>query len=349
MLNAGFNTSSLLGLLNTWLPQRDECAWVLATVYQTKGSAYRKAGAMMLFNEYGQQLGLLSGGCLEADIKLHARKCMQNGDAVTIRYDSQDEDDISCKLGLGCGGVIDVLLQPITPKNNYLDLVRVRKRLMTMRNLKYAQYLPNPANSASTSRILEEHDGLNPPIDCMSSIIGQRNDRWFVSVIKPPPHILVVGGGYDTCPLAAVASMLGWHTTVCDPRPANARQEHFLSVNKIIRCQPENIAQHTDMATVDGIIIMSHNVRLDAKALSLAHRSEARYIALLGPSHRKQRVLQIARLNENDFAARIHGPAGFDIGAQTPESIALSILAECHSVLFAEARDASTINRQFVA
>ena len=349
MVNTAFRTSSLLGLINHWLPHKDEYAWVLATIYQTEGSAYRKAGAMMLFNEYGQQLGLLSGGCLEADIQRHAKQCMQSGEAATVRYDSRDEDDISCRLGLGCGGVIEVLLQPISKVNNYLDLLNVREQLIGMQSVTYAQRLPNSLNSKSAARILKRNDSIRLPKGSTLSLLGERNNRWFVSVINPAPHLLIFGGGYDTCSLVLIASMLGWHTTVCDPRPANARQEHFPSANQIIRCQPENIAQHIKLSTVDGVIVMSHNVKLDAQALLAIRNSHAKYIALLGPAHRKQKVLKIAHLSDVDFSVRIHGPAGFDIGAQTPESIALSILAECHSVLFAKAQDASITTRQFVA
>ncbi|MFC6672816.1 XdhC family protein [Marinobacterium aestuariivivens] len=117
--------NQLTRLLLQWYPQRDALEWVLGTVYRTEGPSYRKAGAMMLFNSLGQAFGMLSGGCLESDIQRHARRVMQSGQALTLCYDGSDEDDLSFQLGIGCGGTVHILLQPIRADNDYLqpDLV----------------------------------------------------------------------------------------------------------------------------------------------------------------------------------------------------------------------------------
>ncbi|MFQ3222347.1 MAG: xanthine dehydrogenase accessory factor, partial [Porticoccaceae bacterium] len=121
--------SHLKQLLDTWYPQRDSQLWVLATVYNTEGPSYRKSGAMMLFNDLGQQYGLVSGGCLEADIQLQAARVMRSGQSITLCYDGSDEDDISFQLGIGCGGKVHLLLQPILAELNYLDLSDIRDHL----------------------------------------------------------------------------------------------------------------------------------------------------------------------------------------------------------------------------
>ena len=121
-------------LLKEWYEKRDSCQWVLGTVYKTQGPCYRKAGAMMLFSSDGPQFGLLSGGCLESDIQLHAKRVMQSGQAMTLCYDSTDEDDMSFQLGIGCGGVVYVLLQPILKHNNYLGLIEIHQAQRDRRN-----------------------------------------------------------------------------------------------------------------------------------------------------------------------------------------------------------------------
>ena len=109
----------LSAMLSTWAPKRDSEDWILGTVFKTEGSSYRKPGAMSLISSGGDQLGLLSGGCLEADIRLNARKVMASGIPVCIRHEGDDEDDLSYRLGIGCGGVVYVLLELINAENNY--------------------------------------------------------------------------------------------------------------------------------------------------------------------------------------------------------------------------------------
>ena len=110
-------SNQLKEILTIWQDNNDE-SWVLGTVYKTKGSAYRKAGALMLIDSLGQYYGLLSGGCLEADIIRNARKVMQSGNAINLEYDSTDEDDWAYQLGIGCGGKIYITLQYVSEEND---------------------------------------------------------------------------------------------------------------------------------------------------------------------------------------------------------------------------------------
>ena len=97
--------------LKQWHPRRDQQLWVLGTLYHIEGPSYRKPGAMMLFNDLGEQYGLLSGGCLESDIQQHAAKVMASQQPKTLCYDANDEDDRSFLLGIGCGGKIYIPLR----------------------------------------------------------------------------------------------------------------------------------------------------------------------------------------------------------------------------------------------
>ena len=152
--------NQLVELLRLWHPRRDELDWVLGTVYKTEGPCYRKAGAMMFFNSLGQQMGLLSGGCLESDLQQHARRVMQQGKAITLCYDATDEDDISFQLGIGCGGVVHILLQPVSWANHYLGLVDVLDALNSRKQGHYHQLIPGEKTEAKAQFIISKQNSL---------------------------------------------------------------------------------------------------------------------------------------------------------------------------------------------
>lgn len=321
-------------LVRRWRAESDQCRWVLGTVYATEGPSYRKAGAMMLFNDQGQQFGLLSGGCLEADINRHARMVMDSGRTMTLCYDGSDEDDMSFQLGIGCGGLVRILLQPLTAANHHLGLPAVftaieqrscgvyRQRVADADEPR-AEFKPATASSPLTQRgqLVEDSEGL-----------------WLETPVQPAPHLLVVGGGIDARPLVAMASQLGWEVTLCDPRPANARREYFRTADTILRCQPSQLAEEALFPHFDAAVVMTHNLRLDAEAIGALQNSRLSYLALIGPLRRKREVLAMAGFDEAGLDGErlqipVHGPAGLDLGAELPEGVALSILAECHGVL----------------
>jgi len=327
-------SNQLTQLLGQWYPLKDTTEWVLGTVYKTEGPCYRKAGAMMLFNGVGQQYGLLSGGCLESDMQNHAKRVMQTGQVVTLCYDGSDEDDISFQLGIGCGGTVYIMLQLVNQENDYLDLDKVCHSLKDRNGGTYHQKIPNE-NADSTT----ENGPQNrfEPIDTEArneSIEGIQGS-WFVSDIKPEPHILIVGGGVDAKPVVSIAKELGWMVTLCDPRPANARTEVFRGATTIIRTLEESLTAYCVDQCVDAVVIMTHNVAMDARAVALMIGVERlMYLALLGPNARKIKVLEEVNVQESDLPTALSGPAGFDIGGELPESIALSILAECHQAIY---------------
>jgi xanthine dehydrogenase accessory factor len=278
---------------------------------------------MMLINDVGQHFGLLSGGCLEADIVRNARKVMHRGQVLLLTYDGSDEDDWSYQLGIGCGGTIHIMLQPITPEN-YLGLGAMHTALQHRSSGAYWQKM------GTTQAYFETHSS----VWLLSSSLVQRDDgEWLVSPIKPQPHLLVVGGGFDAQPVINIASELGWETTLVDPRPANARAQHFPKADTILRDLGGTLTHYIQTQSVNAVVIMSHNIELDAQALLCCQYSDVEYLALLGPTHRFRQVLEVAGISFAQLTHEVSAPAGFNIGGQLPESIALSILAECHSVL----------------
>ncbi len=324
-------SNQLTDLIAQWYAQRRDAEWVLGTVYKTEGSSYRKAGAMMLFGSQGQQLGLLSGGCLESDIQRQARKVMQTGSATTLCYDGSDEDDLSFQLGIGCGGIVHIVLQPITPANGFLGLEALYQSLRQRRGGVYFQRIPR--NGEVEARFVAVDQTDTPTFTGKSRLIQEGDAEWLQTPIIAEPHLLIAGGGLDARPVAAFAHNLGWRVSVWDPRPANARAEFFMSADAILRCPAEELADLVDRQRVDAAVLMAHSITLDAAALKVLQAAPLRYLAMLGPRHRRAQVLEAAGTTTDALPFTVAGPAGLDIGGELPESIALSILAEAHAAL----------------
>ncbi|MGL6158864.1 XdhC family protein [Microbulbifer sp.] len=324
-------SNQLSDLLDAWLNARHDAQWVLGTVYRTEGPAYRKAGAMMLVNGLGQQFGLLSGGCLESDIVRNARRVMLSGKPLTLVYDGSDEDDLSFRLGIGCGGKVYIMLQPLSEDND-LDLPAVAAALGKRQPGVYYQQI-----GGRLARFQAGKAGQTRELRLLQR--SRIDDGWLVTPILPEPHLLVVGGGLDARPLVRIAKTLGWQVTLADPRPANARAEHFPDADRVLR-DIGQLGRYALEHSVDAAVLMAHNIDLDARGLRHLHDSGLKHIALLGPRHRFHQVLERAELRENELGCPVSGPAGLPIGGQLPESIALSILAECHAVLHRQAESA---------
>lgn len=320
-------------LLNEWFPNRDKFRWVLGTVYATQGSSYRKAGSHMLFNDFGGKLGLLSGGCLESDLHRKANQALLENQAIKVRYDTSDEQDIDSKMGLGCGGIVDILLQPLHKENDYLHLEEVFHSLKANSAVIYKQKIPS-AHKGNVATAFVEQSWFDFSDVKKATIEINNQEHWLISHFVPLPQLLVIGGGIDARPLVSMASQLGWETMVVDPRPANARVENFPDATNIEKCKPDEISTMSWLQHINAAVIMSHNVELDAGGLKALAHHPLSYCALLGPNHRQEQVLKKANLLKADLLFKLAGPAGLDLGAELPESIALSILAECHAAIF---------------
>ncbi|MDV6250549.1 XdhC family protein [Vibrio sp. EA2] len=322
-------SNHLLYLLTQWFGLKDEDSWVLGTVYKTEGPAYRKAGAMMLFSDAGHQLGMLSGGCLESDIHLHARKVMLNQQPVTLTYDGSDEDDLAFQLGIGCGGTVHILLQPLTEENRYLGLPQVLEALQQHRK---GYYFQKVSNQDVAARFMDEPlPGLQQAR--RSQLIEQDDELWLCTAIEPPLHLLIVGGGIDARPVAQLAHQLGWRVSLWDPRPANGRMEYFPHLSQKLSGDANQLNDYCRQNSVKAAVLMSHNVTMDANALSALSGLPLNYLALLGPVNRREQVIAQSGIGLDELSVPLSGPAGLDLGAELPETIALSILAECQAAV----------------
>jgi len=315
-------SNRLKALLTTWQPEKDSCQWVLASIIETQRSSYRKTGAMMLINSLGKSFGLLSGGCLEADLMRQAQKCWHKNTSMTVCYDMQDDSDIAWQLGIGCGGLVKVLLQPINSQNNYLDLLTLKSQLD---NRNACFYHIDTFNTPTGNQVLSK------PVDSLTPLIE----------IKPAPALVIFGGGLDAQPLVKLAQTLGWYVCLVDSRTAYARIAYFKNVDLVINQDYKNLEQNLLLPKADAVVIMHHNVSLDALALQLvvsqANLASASYLGLLGPQHRTELVLEQAQLSTaelpNKLTNKLANPIGLDLGGDLPESIALSIISQAHAAI----------------
>ena len=334
-------SNHLTALLAQWRDRKDQCQWVLGTVYDTQGPSYRKAGAMMLFNDLGEMFGLLSGGCLEGDIQRHAKAVMASSQTRTLVYDGSDEDDVAFQLGIGCGGTVHILLQPVAAANDYLFLDCLDALLQCQGRGYYYQQIPRHSRNARNYLFtadefipvaLPAHD--DSPRARLHTSSGS---QWLVTPILPAPELLVIGGGVDARPVVTMAAQQGWRVRVCDPRPANGRRRYFPDAGQLLDCRPAELPGQGFLHRLNAVVIMSHSLSLDAEAIAAVRDLDLQYLGLLGPESRKRRVLALAGCREDELQTPICGPVGLDIGGELPESIALSIIAQCHAHLHGKA------------
>ena len=328
-------------------------ARVLATVVATAGSTYRKPGARMLIMADGSTLGLLSGGCLESDLQAHAEAVMHSGQPRAVEYDMRGPDDILFGIGAGCEGAMRVLLEPANPGSPAAAALAAAGRT-------------TQAGDASCLVMVHESADLRlgthaaePPLH--AKLVAAANDslletasrgvewgpasertRAFVQFLAPPPHLLICGAGPDAQPVAAAARGLGWRVSIIDHRPAYAVPARFPGADVRV-AQPERLRTEIDLLRCHAAVVMSHHLASDETYLrELAEAGVPAYVGLLGPEARRGRLAKELGPLAEKLRLRIRGPVGIDIGAVTPEGIALSIVSQIHAWLAGRAGSAPT-------
>ena len=326
---------------------------VLATVYETMGSTYSKAGHRILIAAGGQYQGLVSGGCLEGDLAERARTVLESGKASPVTYDMRGEADELFGLGVGCNGLIRVLLQPLLPSQDYQPFASISRHLLANRPAAIATVIEGASPGVMPGATVIVQSGLREAWnvdqaladklaeECERIVRSGETHYWkdesglgvLYASLKPVPKLLLLGAGLDAIPLVNMAADLGWRVTVVDHRPAYLARGGFERAERAIHVVPRALAETVSLAEFDAIIVMSHHLVTDRTYLAQLTDMSARYIGVLGPPARKERLL--AGLEEMGSAAhgRIKGPVGLDIGADSPETIALSILAELQATL----------------
>lgn len=326
---------------------------VLATLVDVKGSGYRLAGARMLIGRDGSSIGTVSGGCLEADIRERAKKVRVSGEPTVVSYDTTKDEYSVFGLGMGCRGTVRVLLESAR-NNEALNFIRNcfdRRKKGTIATL-----ISKTGNSdfSLASRILCDDgvcrtsmklNGLSTSV-CHNSTAALRENRsrsvvypesdgsleFFHEVIVPPTAIHIFGAGHDAIPLARLAAILGWKISIIDHRPAYADATRFPEADEIIVSRPETAPDSLFNDPNSVAVVMNHNVVADRDILGRLLESTCRYIGVLGPKDRTKELLDDLGADESNLQ-KLYAPVGLDIGAATPEAIALAILAEIQTVL----------------
>lgn len=340
--------------------QKQQEKTALATVVHVDGSSYRRPGARMLITENGKLTGAISGGCLEGDALRKALLVMMEQKARLVTYDTTDEDDATLGLGLGCNGIIQVLIEPIDPSNpgNPIQLLKkvtakrgkaVLVTLFALADKKAIQPgtcllvtedgTPHGTAPVWTEELIyDAKEVLNTgqPIFKNYSTSNQSLTA-FVEYLKPTVHLVIVGAGNDVIPLVQLATILGWQVTITEERPFYRRQEKYFPSCQVLTIKPENILQHIPIDDGTVFILMTHNYNYDKAILRVLINQPLNYIGMLGP--KKKLVRMLDELHDEGIVLSqqkrsvIHSPVGLDIGAETPEEIALSIVAEIKAVM----------------
>ena len=315
---------------------------VLATVVATAGSTYRKPGARMLIMADGRYLGLLSGGCLEADLLLHSQEVLKSGVPRAVEYDMRGPDDILFGIGAGCEGAMRVLLEPAGPGSPAAAALTVAGRA-TQTGLAAAlisvhESADLPLGTYAAAPPLPEAlihaaaQTLDAGVSRAVEDAGRRS-RAFVQYLAPPPHVLICGAGPDAQPVVSAARALRWRVSVVDHRPAYAVAAHFPGA-EVKLCDPPLLRSSVALEHCHAAVVMSHHLNSDAAYLrELSQAQMPAYVGLLGPEARRIRLAQELGAAAEALKSRLRGPVGIDIGAVTPEGIALAIISQIHAWL----------------
>lgn len=334
----------------------------LVTVVHLDGSSYRRPGARMLVNEDGKITGAISGGCLEGDAQKKALFTISEQKNVLFTYDTSKEDDSEMGIHLGCEGLIQVLFEKIDSQkeNNPIELLRkalsVRQKAVVVTLFD----LDNKEKEQLGTCLLLQEDGTisgNIPLSQFENSIlndlnevmqkeesvfkqyksGQESVTAFFEFIHPPVSLVVLGAGNDAIPLMKFADVLGWDFRIIDRRDTHANKDRFPLASQTLVANPDVALNYISYDKRTFFVLVTHSYKCDYYFLKSLCAADVPYVGILGPKKKLNRML--GELKEGGVPldqakiSTIFSPTGLDIGAETPEEIALSIIAEIQAVL----------------
>ena len=312
-------------------------AQALVTLVRVEGSSYRKAGAHLLIGAGSECAGSISGGCLESEVVRRAVWMVRAG-AVVERYSTLFDTTAEIPFGLGCGGVVDLLLEP-TDTAECRALVEAMNASLGGSEARVATWFPasgRPLRRAvigADGAVVFRSEGLNAgdldeishhsraPVECTSEV--------YVETLAAPQRLFVLGAGEDAKPLATMASLLGWSVTVADGRAQLARAERFAEAERVLATASVG---ELEVRAKDAVVVMTHSYEQDRAFLAELLAGAAGYIGLLGAVHRSSLLIgeTAAMLGRSvvECCARVWAPVGLDLGGDGAEAIALAVVAE---------------------
>ena len=299
--------------IQRWRSRGDRIA--LATVVATRRSAPRPVGAKLAISERGELQGSVSGGCVESDVAVQAAEVIAEGTPRLLTYGITD--DMAWNVGLPCGGEIDVFVERFEGELPESDEPAVSVIVLEGERAGERRLLGPDAVEPGPSRVVEL-DG----------------ETVFAEMLGPPPRVVVIGAIDTAEELCRAAKSLGWHTVVTDPRPALTTRERLPSPDELLVAWPDEALEQLAPDRNTAVVVLTHEERLDVPALTSALEAEAFYVGAIGSrrtqAKRRERLLEAGVAEEQ--LERLCGPAGLDLGAQTPAEMAVSILGEILAV-----------------
>lgn len=345
---------------------------VLATVARVTGSSYGGAGARMLIRADASTVGLVSGGCLESDLAEHARRVSDSNEAEVVTYDTRDDEDAPWGLGLGCNGLIEVLLEPLSAARAGEIARLIAHALSSDTPSILATVIGLDQHSHSAAKIgahaLFVADESSAGSNRAFHLAGQTGDWGLDSVldavaadaeeavaagrrglvreyarttvafelVHPALHLVICGSGPDVAPIARSAVQLGWDVTVVDHRAVTPEHAARFPGAHVVEClDPSALEEVVSLSPRTAAVVMSHHFTLDASYLESLLVSSVAYVGALGPRARTEKMLSELAARPAGLASddRLFAPVGMDVGGEGPDAIAISIIAEISAVI----------------
>jgi xanthine/CO dehydrogenase XdhC/CoxF family maturation factor len=328
---------------------------VLVTVVRVTGSSYGGVGTRMIIHPDGSTVGIVSGGCLEADLAEHARQVCASGKAKVVTYDTRADDDAVWGLGLGCNGLIDVMLEPLEGigARSVATMLERARDASTPSILATVIAAPDAdigshmlisgndiqLNAGWPSRISDAvlKDAAGAFAERRRGMVREYEDTEVAfEVIAPAIRLVVCGSGPDIVPLVRIGIGLGWNITVVDHRSIeHSHPERFPGAHVVDCMEPNHVREAINLTATTAAVVMSHHYARDLGYVRALLSSDVGYIGMLGPRARTERMLaDITASGESVVGGdRIFTPVGLDIGGEGPDAIALAILGEVSAVM----------------
>jgi xanthine dehydrogenase accessory factor len=334
---------------------------VLGAVVRVEGSSYGGVGARVLFLGDGTTVGLVSGGCLESDLAEHARRVRETGCAELVRYDTRDNDDAPWGLGLGCNGLLDVLLEPLTavsaaPLAELLasaldaDTPSVFATVIALREPR-----ANPPAIGAHALFAGEAAQTIGDWGDGAALLGAATHRTDAleagrrglvresagveiafETVTPAVKLVICGSGQDVLPMIKFAVRLDWEVRVVDHRPISSAHARFLPARVVHCADPGDLENAVPLTRRTAAVVMSHHYARDLEYVEALLDARVAYLGVLGPRVRTERMLADLRASDSAHVRELDnlfGPVGLDIGADGPDALALSVIAEISAVL----------------
>lgn len=335
----------------------DNRSSALVTIVQTEGSAYRKEGSSMLILENGEHVGMISGGCLENDLSEQARAVICSDEPRLVTYDLRSAEDLEWGRGAGCNGSITVLVQPVTVETKQaflaikdildhrqpvISITHVSNQLRCCQTSYYTTtglfYGEEPIGMSSSQLWMFLNQTVASKRGCLLLHSPDNDGFHFFQYIAPKPRLFIIGAGKDARSLSSLAAKAGFSVIVLDWREAYCNRDFFPEAEQCIVISPTGLAAKVSFHQDDSIVIMTHQFEQDRLVLNQLLNISIDYIGILGPRTRTNRLL-----GDQIYPAHLHAPIGLPIGAEGPEEIAISIMAEIIQIKRNNMRDGNSL------